>query len=150
MVIESAALVVGDDQERLVPAWSAADSAVDGLDQLLAQRDVVVGMLAVSRRPPARLEERVLGQRPGCGVGLEVGEEPEAGIWRGRRVRVVLAGQRLFVVAVNLPAQAVCGHQPEDALDGVGGCAIVHVPLARGGAGEGPVRNVSVGTELHQ
>jgi hypothetical protein len=87
VVIEAAVLVVGDEQQRLVPARAVADGVVDVLDELLAERDVVVGVLAVAGRSPARLEEGVLGQRPGRGVGLESGEQPEAGIRGAQGVR---------------------------------------------------------------
>ena len=140
MVVQAAMLVIGDEQQRLSPAGTAADGVVDRLDELLTERDVVVRVLAVSRRSPARLEEGVRRQRARGRVGLEVGELPETGLGCTEGIGEVLPGQRLFVIAVDLPAQVVRGHQAEDALHGVGRHAVVHVPLARRGAGEGPVR----------
>ena len=67
VVVAPAVLVVGDDQQRLVPARPAAQRLVDLLDQRLAERDVVVGVLAVAGRSPARLQEAVGGQRAGRG-----------------------------------------------------------------------------------
>jgi hypothetical protein len=85
-------LVIGDEQQRLSPARTVADSVVDLLDELLAERDVVVGVLAVSLRSPARLEERVLRQRACRRVGLEVGELPEAGLGCTRGIGEVSSG----------------------------------------------------------
>src|SRR5271169_3524314 len=107
MIVQAAMLVIGDEQQRLSPARTAADGVVDILDQPLTERDVVVGVLAVSRRPPAWLEERVLSQLARGRVGLEVGELPEAGLGCARGIGEVLAGQRLLVIAVNLPAQVM-------------------------------------------
>ena len=63
MVVAAAVLVVGDDQQRLVPAGAGMQRLIDLLDEGLAERDVVVRMLAVAGRGPARLEEGERRQR---------------------------------------------------------------------------------------
>ena len=86
VVVAAAVLVVGDDQQRLRPAGPAADRLVDVVDELLAEGHVVVRVLAVAGRAPARLEERERGQRAGRRGGLEVGELAD-GCRRRRRCR---------------------------------------------------------------
>jgi hypothetical protein len=78
MVVQAAVLVIGDEKKRLSPARTAAQGVVDLLDQLLTERDVIVRVLAVSLRSPARLQEGVVRQRARRRVGLEIGELPEA------------------------------------------------------------------------
>src|ERR1700758_931199 len=80
VVVTAAVLVISNDQQRLVPAGAAAQCLVNLLDQHFAERHVVVGVLAVASRAPARLEEGVGGQVSGRGVGLENGELTEAGV----------------------------------------------------------------------
>ncbi len=98
-------LVVGDDQQGLRPPRAAAQRLVHVVDELLAQGDVVVRVLAVPARPPARLQKRERRQRARRRGRGEVGEVPE--VARGRRgdVGEVALGQRFRVVPVNGPAE---------------------------------------------
>ena len=54
VVVVSAVLVVGDDEKRLIPVRATLKRIVDVINQLLAQRDIVVRMLAVARLRPFR------------------------------------------------------------------------------------------------
>jgi hypothetical protein len=51
LIVVAAVLVEGNEQQRLMPAGRVAGHIVDVVDQLLAERNVIVGMLAV---PPGR------------------------------------------------------------------------------------------------
>jgi len=55
VVIAAAVLIVGNNEQRLVPCGPVAQGVIDVVDQLLAQRYVEVGVLAVARGPPAGL-----------------------------------------------------------------------------------------------
>lgn len=90
------------------------------MDQLLALGHVVVGVLAVPGRPPARLEEGITGQVPRGGVLLEIGEEPEVRVGGGGRVGKVEPGQGHAVEAVDLPVQAGRGRAPAGSAQGAG------------------------------
>lgn len=76
MVVEAAVLVVGDDEQRLVPLWAGPQRLVDLLDEHLAlvhvvRRVVVVGRGDLRVHVPL-LHHHVVGQLPTSGVGLEV------------------------------------------------------------------------------
>ena len=107
MVVAAAVLVVGDDQQRLVPARAVAQRVVDVVDELLAERHVVVRVLAVAGRRPARLQEREGAAGSRRRGGLEVGEQPEVRV-AGALVMSVkvcrVSGSR--VVAVDAPSRA--------------------------------------------
>src|SRR6201999_4645529 len=79
VVVTATVLVIGDDQQRLVPAGAVAQRLVNLLNQHFAKSHVVVGVLAVALRTPTRLEERVGGQVSGRGVGVEGGALPPGG-----------------------------------------------------------------------
>lgn len=61
MVIAAAVLVIGDYKQCLVPSRAVSQSAVDVVNELLPFGDVVGRVLAVPRRPPAGLKERIRG-----------------------------------------------------------------------------------------
>ena len=48
VIVVAAMLVEGDQQQRLIPTRAIAQSLVDIVDQLLAQRHIVIRMLAVA------------------------------------------------------------------------------------------------------
>src|SRR5450755_560812 len=139
VVIAAAMLVVGDHQQRPGPARSGEQRLVHVVDQLLAQRHVVVGVLAVARRAPARLEKGVGRQGAGRRRGLEVGELAEVAGRRGADLGVRVLRERLGVVAVDGPAQPGRVQQAEDGRRAERVRLVVHVPLAGRRAGEGTV-----------
>ena len=57
MVVAAAVFIVGDDQQRLVPRWSVAQGIVDVMDELFSERNVVIGVLAVTGAIPTGLQE---------------------------------------------------------------------------------------------
>ena len=48
MVIAAAVFVIGNDQRRLIPLRPGGDGLVDVVNQLLAERHIVVGMLTLA------------------------------------------------------------------------------------------------------
>ncbi|KIZ16404.1 hypothetical protein SNA_20385 [Streptomyces natalensis ATCC 27448] len=62
MVVTTAVLVIGDDQQGLVPVRSGAQRVVHVEDELFALRDVIVGVLAVSVVLPGGLQEGERGE----------------------------------------------------------------------------------------
>ena len=90
MVVTAAMLVIGDDEERLLPSFAVVHGVVNIVDQLLAESDIVIGMLAVAGGGPARLQKRVGRKCSTSGCGLEIFEEAEM-----RVVRVAGVGESM-------------------------------------------------------
>src|ERR1700736_1200457 len=55
VIITTAVLVVGDDQQSLIPLRSVAKGIVEVVNQLLAEDNIVIRVLAVAGRLPTRL-----------------------------------------------------------------------------------------------
>jgi hypothetical protein len=68
MVIVPAMFIVGDDQQSRAPGLASAYRVMDVVDELLAFRDIIVGVLVVSGGVPTRFEKRISRQRPGGGA----------------------------------------------------------------------------------
>src|SRR5665213_1805751 len=77
MIVIAAMLVVGDQKKRVVPARTVSHRVIGVVNQLLAQRHVVVGMLAVAAGAEARLEKGVGRKRAGVAPGLESRKWPK-------------------------------------------------------------------------
>ena len=140
VVVAAAVLVVCEHEQRLRPARARPQGLVGVVDELLAERDVVVGVLAVAHRRPTRLEERERGQRPRCRGGLEVLEQAEVRRVGTGDVREIRLGQRLLGVAEDAPAHSRFGERAEDRRARVRLSVVVHVPLAGARERERPVR----------
>src|SRR6266851_10363707 len=128
---------MGDDHERLRPPGTAVQRLVHVVDELLAEGDVAVRVLAVPCGAPAWLKECVRGQGPGRSGVREVAEHAEvSGGCRGD-VGEAGPGERCRVVSVDGPAELMGVEQAEDGRRGERARLVVHVTLAGRGAGEG-------------
>ena len=106
MVVAAAVLVVGDHEQRARPRRPVAQGVVDVVDELFAEGDVVIGVLAVAGRFPAGFEETERSERPLRGRRLKVCEKAEVRFVGFGDVGESLAGERRAVVAVDRPAGA--------------------------------------------
>lgn len=57
MIVTASVLVINDDQQRLVPRRTVAQSVINIVDELLTKRNVVIRMLAIPVSAPGRLEK---------------------------------------------------------------------------------------------
>ena len=77
VVVASAVLVVGDDEQNLLPQRRAAQRVVNVRYQLVAESNVVRRVLVIGQSPEygvwevARLDEGVRRQQTACGIALE-------------------------------------------------------------------------------
>src|SRR5262245_8874868 len=118
MIIIAAMLVVRDDQEGAVPTFSVSYRIVDIVDKLLAERHVVVRMLAIAARAPIRLKEAIGGERSFRGALLEIAKVSIVAVGRCPCVGKIHPCHRLAVVAIDPPIKIVLRHQSKDALTG--------------------------------
>lgn len=91
MIIVSAVFVVGDDEQSVVPFWTGAKRCVAVVNELLAQRDIVVGMLTVATCAETGLKEGIWGKSAGGGSRLKVAEMTEVTFVRVERIGEVVA-----------------------------------------------------------
>ena len=132
-------LVVGDQQQRVVPARTVSHRVIGIVNQLLAERDVVVGMLAVAAGAEARLEKSIGGQRAGGAPGLEIAEMAEMALVGVLGVGEIQPRQRIAVVAVDRPIDILVAKPSENAGAGENLDVIVEMALAGRGGRKGAV-----------
>src|SRR5262245_32242683 len=141
MVVAATMLVVGDDEKSLLPSFAVVHGVVNIVDQLLAESDVVIRMLAIAGRGPVRLQKRVGRQRSTSGCGLKVFEEAEMRVVRIAGVRESMARERLCIVAIDSPTHIVLTKQAENAGHREGFGLVVHVALTGGCTNKRAVRH---------
>ena len=116
MIVEAAVLVVGDDQQRLVPEWPIYQGTHHLPDQVLACRDVRRRMVVVARRhfDKVGVDERDRRQRS----RLSCGENP----WIIRSNVGDIEGvafeqaQEAIAMLVVVPGDTLVGEMVEDGL----------------------------------
>src|ERR1700719_3531538 len=79
MVIKATVLVVGDEDDRILPVGSAPDRIDDTRDECLAALDVFGRMLVVPRVEEGHLRQG-RGAGKSCGDGEKVLDRPEVGV----------------------------------------------------------------------
>lgn len=142
MVVETAGLVEGDEQEGLVPLRPGTDGIVDLLDEDLAEGDVAGGVHGVGIEIAAGgVDVGELGQEAEVGVLVEVLERDDVllGVL-GSPVKEESVGKEGTVGAVVvLPGDVLLGGNLEDAgdVDARDVEAVVVGAVAIGGTGEG-------------
>lgn len=120
VVEETAGLVVGDEQEGLVPLGTGADSIVDLLDEDLAEGDVAGGVHGVGVEAAARgVDVGELGQETEVGVLVEVLERDDVlfGVLGDPAVEQSVRKEGTVGAVVVLPADALLAGDLEDAGD---------------------------------
>src|SRR5215472_11703089 len=114
MIVAAAVLVISNDQKCLVPVRAVTQRVIDIMNELFTQRYVVIRVLAVSCRVPARLQKDVGRQRAfGCSR-LKIREYAKVGVVGIYRIRKILPSERRFAVAVDRPAHVGLRKRTED------------------------------------
>src|ERR1700722_322204 len=139
MVILSTVFVIDDESKCVVPTFAVVQRVIDIVDQLLAQRYVVVGVLTISARAEIRLQKSVGGQCACRSSALEVTEMSEMAFVRILRVRVIQPGHRIPVVSVDCPVDVAIRQAAKDTRTGKNLDLVVEVALRCGSGGKGAV-----------
>lgn len=142
VVEETAGLVVGDQQQGLVPLGPGADGIVDLLEEDLAEGDVAGGVHGVGVEAAARgVDVGELGQEAEVGVLVEVleGNDVLFGILGDPAVEESVGEEGAVGAVVVLPADALLAGGLEDAgdVDARDVEAVVVGAVAIRGTGEG-------------
>src|SRR5262245_46595238 len=141
MVVAATMLVIGDDEERLLPCFAVVHGVVNIVDQLFAESDVVIGMLAVAGGGPAGFQKRVGRKRSTSGCGLEIFKKAEMRVVRVAGVGESMTCERVRIVAIDGPTHIVLTKQAENAGHGEGFGLVVHVSLTGRCTNERAVRH---------
>src|SRR5580693_4211012 len=102
------------------------------MNHLLAQRHVVIGMLAISCRCPTRLQEDIGCEGSGRRGRLKIGEQSKVTLIGTGDIRKVLASQWRIIVTVDRPTYVALGQQAEDRGTSEGLGRIIHGTLRCG------------------
>src|SRR6202451_1227528 len=99
------------------------------MNQLFAQRYIVVGVLAVSTGAEIRFQKRICGQSARSGSRLKIPEMAEVTFVRILRVREIKPRHRIAVVAVDRPVDIRVRQASKDTRAGKNLHMIVKVAL---------------------
>ena len=112
MVVAAPVFVISDNQQRSGPQLRTVERVINVVQKLLAERHVVIRVLAVSRRSPLRLQENITGQTARRHGFLKIAELSEMALRGLRNIGHGRARQRRSVIAINAPADSLfpqCG-----------------------------------------
>jgi hypothetical protein len=142
VVVETAGLVEGDEQEGLVPLGTGADGIVDLLDEDLAERDVARGVHGVGVEVAAGgVDVGELGQEAEVGVLVEVlkGDDVLLRVLDGPVEEESIGKEGTVGAVVVLPGDVLLAGSLENAgdVDARDVETVVVVAVAISGTGEG-------------
>ena len=103
MIIATTVLVIGDNQQGSGPKFRTVQRVIDVVQKLLAGGNIVIGMLAVSRGAPLRLEKYIAGETARRHSFLKVGELAEMTLRCLRDIGNRSARERRSVITVDAP-----------------------------------------------